>query len=364
MKHVILIVTLISLCALTVHGGAGGGGGAKAGGGGVKAAPVKGPGLKPGPQKGPPNKPPGWPANKPKPTGGGVKPRPTGGGVKPKPTGAGVKPKPTGGVKPKPTGGSAKPRPTGGSAKPKPTGGSAKPKPTGGSAKPKPTGGSAKPKPTGGSAKPVGPTKGEMGALSSKYETGGKGVSTVSSGMMGGGRPDPGGVSYGSYQMTSQPGGGRVSEFVKSKDFPAQFKGAFDGKTPGTKAYSDTWKSLAASNPQALHSAEHNFIQRTHYDPVAKSVQSKSGFDLSKSNPVLRDAVWSTAVQHGPGTSVVNNAFASMKAAGKFNPSSPSFNRDAINAIYDARTRANPRDSNRYANERATALQWLQNTPG
>ena len=43
-----------------------------------------------------------------------------------------------------------------------------------------------------------------LGSLSSKYETGGRGPGTVSSGV-----GDAGGVSYGSYQMTSKPAGGR-----------------------------------------------------------------------------------------------------------------------------------------------------------
>ena len=48
-----------------------------------------------------------------------------------------------------------------------------------------------------------------LGSLSSKYETGGRGPGTVSSGI-----GDAGGVSYGSYQMTSRPRGGTVARFV------------------------------------------------------------------------------------------------------------------------------------------------------
>src|SRR5882672_5967035 len=53
-----------------------------------------------------------------------------------------------------------------------------------------------------------------LGDLSSKYETGGRGPGTVSSGI-----GDAGGVSYGSYQMTSR-NGGTVGRFVSMPDFP------------------------------------------------------------------------------------------------------------------------------------------------
>ena len=53
-----------------------------------------------------------------------------------------------------------------------------------------------------------------LGSLSSKYETGGRGPGTVSSGI-----GDAGGVSYGSYQMTSRPRGGTVARFVAEGPF-------------------------------------------------------------------------------------------------------------------------------------------------
>ena len=54
-----------------------------------------------------------------------------------------------------------------------------------------------------------------LGSLSSKYETGGRGPGTVSGGI-----GDAGGVSYGSYQMTSRPRGGTVARFVAWVAFP------------------------------------------------------------------------------------------------------------------------------------------------
>ena len=53
-----------------------------------------------------------------------------------------------------------------------------------------------------------------LGSLSEHYETGGRGSTTVSGGV-----GDAGGVSYGSYQMTSA-GGGTVTIFVREPSFP------------------------------------------------------------------------------------------------------------------------------------------------
>src|SRR5215203_2261618 len=53
----------------------------------------------------------------------------------------------------------------------------------------------------------------ELGSLSAKYETSGRGPATVSTGS-----GDPGGVSYGSYQMATKTG--TVARFVSQADFP------------------------------------------------------------------------------------------------------------------------------------------------
>src|SRR4051812_387517 len=67
---------------------------------------------------------------------------------------------------------------------------------------------------------PPGDDDSRLGVLSAKFETGGRGPGTVSSG-----RGDPGGVSYGSYQMSSKRG--VVGRFVNQADFP--FKDEFAG---------------------------------------------------------------------------------------------------------------------------------------
>jgi len=78
-----------------------------------------------------------------------------------------------------------------------------------------------------------------LGGLSTKYETGGRGSTTISGGV-----GDAGGVSYGSYQMTSA-NGGTVARFVSQPDFP--WRGDFANLAPGSREFSDAWTDIATN---------------------------------------------------------------------------------------------------------------------
>ena len=135
-----------------------------------------------------------------------------------------------------------------------------------------------------------------LGMTSEKYEVGSGGPGTVSSGT-----GDYGGVSYGSYQLSSKMG--TVAKFVSTMGYSQDFKGL----TPGTKPFSDKWKEMAKD--PAFGEAQHEFIKRTHYLPQLNFLKSK-GVDLSKRGPAVQDAVWSTAVQFGGGTNLILRALA------------------------------------------------------
>ncbi len=137
------------------------------------------------------------------------------------------------------------------------------------------------------------PKKPALGQLSEKYESGGKGPGTVSSG-----KGDPGGVSYGTYQFASKLG--RADEFVK-KYYPTEFKDLKGGSDEFTKV----WQKLAKDDPAALHRNEHEFIKATHYDPQAKKLLKDVSLDIEDRSAALKDVVWSTAVQHGPNTGLI-----------------------------------------------------------
>lgn len=234
-------------------------------------------------------------------------------------------------------------------------------------------GGTASAQPTGGNAAAGGNSS--LGKLSEKYETGGRGPGTVSSG-----KGDLGGASYGSYQMTSQTAikkdgklvfvnGGRVAEFLRNPA-GAQYAEEFKGLKPGSAEFTAKWKQIAARDPQGFQAAQHQFIENTHYLPQVNKLKA-AGLDVNNYSPAMRDVVWSTSVQHGPGASVITNAIRG-KDLSQMSES------QIINAIYTERSKTldngrlayfkNTSDAgviqglkNRFVNERKDALNMIPN---
>lgn len=167
-----------------------------------------------------------------------------------------------------------------------------------------------------------------LGKLSEKYESSGRGPATVSTG-----KGDPGGVSYGSYQLASKIG--RADQFV-SKYYPNEFKGLKGGSEEFTKK----WKELAEKDPKGLHKNEHEFIKVTHYDPQVAKLKEDLKFDVAKRSAALRDVVWSSAVHHGPRSDVITAAVKPLLAKGKKIESIT--DEEIIKATYAERGRKNP----------------------
>ncbi len=169
-----------------------------------------------------------------------------------------------------------------------------------------------------------------LGQLSVQYETGGRGPGTVSTGA-----GDPGGVSYGSYQLATNRN--RPQEFLANEG--QAWAAEFGGAAPGTQAFSATWRAIAAREPQAFGDAQHAFIERTHYDVQADRVQTRTGLDVSTRSHAVQDAVWSTAVQHGPETNAISNAVRNVEARGFSPDDGVAYDRALIDAIYAERGR-------------------------
>lgn len=135
------------------------------------------------------------------------------------------------------------------------------------------------------------------GWVSEKFESGGRGVSTVSTG-----NGDNGGVSYGKHQLSTNAG--TMAAFLKS-EFGKPFT-EFNGYTPGTTAFNAVYKSVASKRADEFAAAQAAFIRKTHYEPQAATLE-KAGWNLGKRHQAVREMVYSTAVQYGPNTSVLLN---------------------------------------------------------
>lgn len=202
----------------------------------------------------------------------------------------------------------------------------------------------------------------ELGALSAKYETGGRGPGTVSTGA-----GDKGGVSYGSYQMASKMG--VPARFVSQAGFP--WLDDFRNLVAGTAEFTACWKRIAAAQAEAFQQAQHSYIKKTHYDPLAAKILADDNLNVNSRSRALQDVVWSTAVQHGGATPIVHRACGRVTCT----PTDPKYDEELIRAIYAERGKKKPDGnlayfsgnsesvqkgvSNRFKNELQDALAML-----
>ena len=183
-----------------------------------------------------------------------------------------------------------------------------------------------------------------LGALSAKYETGGKGPGTVSTGA-----GDFGGVSYGSYQMASKMG--VPTRFVTQPGFP--WLQDFANLVAGTAQFTAVWKRIATEQPDAFQKAQHAYIKKTHYDLLAAKILSDDSLDVNTRSRALQDVVWSTAVQHGGATPIVHRACASLSCK----QTDPDYDKQLICAIYAERGRRKPDGNLAYFSKSSSSVQ-------
>lgn len=165
----------------------------------------------------------------------------------------------------------------------------------------------------------------ELGILSAQYESeGNPGVISFNPG-------DPGGKSYGAWQLASRKGS--VDLFLKwlkevNSDFylPLSSAKQKDGNVLGWN-FDSTWKKLAVADEAGFLKAQHDYIKHAYYDKAAQKLQEKYDFDISTRSFALKNVLWSTAVQHG--SDAAASIFAKTNLAGD--------DAEIINGVYNER---------------------------
>jgi hypothetical protein len=202
----------------------------------------------------------------------------------------------------------------------------------------------------------------QLGDLSMQSESGfGPGAEVqaagrVSTGRLGSGKPDAGGVSYGAFQLSSKKG--TLGAFLTSPEGRPWASELQD--TDGTSAdgrFAQAWKKVAARDGQAFFDAQKQFIKRTLYDPVVSAVARRTGLDINRRSPAVQDALWSAAVQHGQSRIWAPDVVRSTSSA--VSPTNPDYDLALINNLYDKRLEINGRDADRYFWERGRAVKGL-----
>lgn len=145
-----------------------------------------------------------------------------------------------------------------------------------------------------------------LGSVTRKFEGGGRGVESISTGA-----GDGGGVSYGEYQLSSKTG--TMSQFLRSPE-GRKFAPKFEGLEPGSSEFNKTYAQVAASQGAEFAKAQRDFIVRTHYEPALKTAGSL-GFAVG--DPRIQEAVFSASVQHGQVSKVLKMASDMASAEGR-----------------------------------------------
>lgn len=137
----------------------------------------------------------------------------------------------------------------------------------------------------------------KIGSLSAHFESGESGPGAV-------GYDYKGGTSYGTYQIASRTGTmrnfiGYLSE--NAPDMAAKLKSAGPSNTGSCSGRMPiVWKKIAAEDPVRFSRLQYDFIEKSHYLPALQEISEQTGMDISRAPRVMKEVLWSTAVQHGP----------------------------------------------------------------
>ena len=153
-----------------------------------------------------------------------------------------------------------------------------------------------------------------LGDISAYFESGNteRSVGTISYN-----KSDPGGKSYGKYQIATKTG--TLKKYIAWSIYNAEFQGVH----PASSEFDAIWKRLAAEHPIEFEQDQYNFIKTTHYNPVERAAKPL-GFDTN--NLGVQEALFSIGVQHGGYKTILREAVV-LRAKGQ----------TQVEALYNAR---------------------------
>jgi hypothetical protein len=170
-----------------------------------------------------------------------------------------------------------------------------------------------------------------LGSLSASFESGRDGSAAI-------GYDRVGGTSYGKYQIASRVGG--MKDFVNfldgnAPDIAKRLRGAGPANTGSRSGeMPNVWQAIAREQPERFEKLQEAFIRESHYKPAVRAIEERTALKAGKLSPVMREVIWSTAVQHGPaGAARIFDKADNM--SGK--PVDPGYERKLIQNVYALR---------------------------
>ncbi|MDR3362744.1 MAG: chitosanase [Desulfovibrio sp.] len=170
-----------------------------------------------------------------------------------------------------------------------------------------------------------------LGSLSASFESGRDGSAAI-------GYDRVGGTSYGKYQIASRVGG--MKDFVNfldgnAPDIAKRLRGAGPANTGSRRGeMPKVWQAIAREQPERFEKLQEAFIRESHYKPAVKAIEERTALKAGKLSPVMREVIWSTAVQHGP-TGAARIFDKADNMSGK--PADPGYERKLIQNVYALR---------------------------
>lgn len=135
----------------------------------------------------------------------------------------------------------------------------------------------------------------KIGELAEKYEVGSRGPGFISDGD----KWDPGGDSYGSYQLATKVG--TLQAYLKTElPYVAQLR-----KYPiKSKAFNSLWKRLAEKDPEGFKQSQFDFVKTLSYEPC-RYYATKIGI---ADTLAINSALFSMSNQHGGWKKILDGA--------------------------------------------------------
>lgn len=179
-----------------------------------------------------------------------------------------------------------------------------------------------------------------LGALAAKFESGEKGAEAI-------GFDRTGGTSYGKFQISSRAGTmNRFLDFLAEREpgWASRLRASGPANTGSTRGRMPAeWVRIAHEDAAKFEKLQHEFIKKDHYQPAREKILAQTGVDLDAARPALREALFSTAVQHGAsGAARIFNAaidkfLKKPEAAQAAAPGVKSFEQALVSEVYTRR---------------------------
>ncbi len=126
--------------------------------------------------------------------------------------------------------------------------------------------------------------------LSEKYEVGNKGVGFISQGEKWG---DPGGTSYGSYQLETKKG--TMQEYLSGND---KYINELKKHKVNSQDFKNAWRRLAKEDSAGFEQSQFNFLA-SKPNGAYEAIRYAAGLGWSVDNFALQSAIFATVNQSG-----------------------------------------------------------------